>query len=82
MGRRSVISTSKIKKITAIKKNCNENGSRALFLGSNPHSKGDLFSRSIILFFDTKFKIITKINMIIIINSAMNIIVLIIYTKI
>ena len=51
-GMSSTISTSKIKKITAIKKNRNENGSRAEFLGSNPHSKGDLFSRSLIIFFD------------------------------
>lgn len=33
-------------KITASKKNRNENGIRALWLGSNPHSKGDDFSRS------------------------------------
>jgi len=28
-------------KITAIKKNRDENGSRAEFLGPNPHSNGD-----------------------------------------
>lgn len=38
IGRRRVISTSKIKKITAIRKNRSENGSRADPLGSNPHS--------------------------------------------
>lgn len=37
-GKINVISTSKIKKITAIKKNRRENGSRADPLGSNPHS--------------------------------------------
>jgi len=46
MGRISVISTSKIKKITAIKKNRKEKGTRADLLGSNPHSKADGFSRS------------------------------------
>jgi len=40
-------STSKIKKMMAIKKNWREKGSRAEVFGSNPHSKGDLFSRSI-----------------------------------
>lgn len=28
-------------------KNRNENGIRALFFGSNPHSNGDVFSRSL-----------------------------------
>lgn len=52
MGKRSAISTSKIIKITAIKKNRDEKGSRAEFFGSNPHSKGDLFSRSSFIFFE------------------------------
>ena len=52
MGNRRAISTSKIRKITAIRKNRSENGIRADELGSNPHSKGDLFSRSIKVFFD------------------------------
>ena len=37
-GRSRVISTSKIKKMTAIKKNRKEKGNRADPLGSNPHS--------------------------------------------
>jgi len=37
---------SKTKKITASKKNRREKGMRAEFLGSNPHSKGESFSRS------------------------------------
>lgn len=45
-GTSNTISTSKIKKITANKKNRKEKGSRADPIGSNPHSKGDLFSRS------------------------------------
>lgn len=52
MGIINAISTSKIKKIIAIKKNRIENGSRAEFMGSNPHSKGDDFSRSIVAFLD------------------------------
>jgi len=39
------ISTSKIRKITAIIKNCMEKGDREDDLGSNPHSKGEFFSR-------------------------------------
>lgn len=42
-----VISTSKIRKITAVKKNCIENGAREKNWGLNPHSKGDNFSRSL-----------------------------------
>lgn len=52
VGRISAISTSKIKKIMAIKKNRKEKGRRAEFIGSNPHSKGEDFSRSITAFLD------------------------------
>ena len=45
-GKRKAISISKIKKTTASKKNRNENGVRAEFLGSNPHSYGESLSRS------------------------------------
>ena len=51
-GSRSVISTSKIRKIIAIKKNRREKGSRADPFGSNPHSNGEFFSRSLIVFFE------------------------------
>ena len=51
-GRSKVISTSKIRKITAIRKNRREKGMRADPLGSKPHSKGEFFSRSLIVFFD------------------------------
>lgn len=64
-GRRRVISTSKIKKITAIKKNRSENGSRADPLGSNPHSKGVAFSRSRMVFFDRIEAIVITIILII-----------------
>lgn len=59
-GNNKVISTSKIKKITAIRKNRREKGSRADPLGSNPHSKGEFFSRSVTVFFAKRdAKIIT-----------------------
>jgi hypothetical protein len=51
IGRMRVISTSKIRKITAIRKNRKENGIRADLFGSNPHSKADGFSRSGVFFF-------------------------------
>jgi len=54
IGNSSAISTSKIMKITAIKKNRDENGSRAEFFGSNPHSNGDLFSRSSFIFLEIR----------------------------
>jgi hypothetical protein len=40
--------------MTAIRKNRDENGSRAEFFGSNPHSNGDLFSRSSLIFFEIR----------------------------
>lgn len=46
-GIRSTISISKIIKIIPSKKNRREKGIRALFLGSNPHSNGEDFSRSL-----------------------------------
>lgn len=50
IGRIKAISTSKIKKIIAIKKNRIEKGNRDEFIGLNPHSNGDSFSRSEIFF--------------------------------
>jgi len=44
IGRIRAISTSKIKKIMAIKKNRIEKGDREEFKGLNPHSKGEVFS--------------------------------------
>jgi len=39
--------------ITAIRKNRDDKGCRAeFFFGSNPHSNGDLFSRSSLIFFE------------------------------
>lgn len=49
-GKIKAISTSKIKKIIAIKKNRIEKGVRDDFIGLNPHSKGALFSRFNLVF--------------------------------
>jgi hypothetical protein len=54
IGKIIVISISKIKKITAIKKKRKENGSRAELLGSNPHSNDDGFSRECLVFCEIK----------------------------
>lgn len=82
IGNKRAISTSKIKKIIAIKKNRNEKGNREEFIGSNPHSNGEHFSRSNKVFFDNKVaNIITTIVIIKIINVIVDSI-NIIYTKI
>lgn len=47
IGINSTISISNTIKITANKKNRVENGIRAEFIGSKPHSNGEFFSRSI-----------------------------------
>lgn len=46
VGMRRTISISNTIKMIASRKNRNENGIRALWWGSNPHSNGDDFSRS------------------------------------
>jgi hypothetical protein len=46
IGIRRTISISNTMKIMARRKNRIENGIRAVLLGSNPHSKGEDFSRS------------------------------------
>ena len=44
IGNNSAFCSSKIMKVTAIRKNRDETGSREeFFWGSNPHSNGDLF---------------------------------------
>lgn len=52
IGKINAISTSKIRKIIVIKKNRNEKGSREDDFGSNPHSNGEHFSRSVNVFFE------------------------------
>jgi len=73
-GKSNAISTSKIRKITAIKKNCNEKGRREDDFGSNPHSKGEFFSRSENVFFEIIVAIIiTSILINKMINAIVNI---------
>lgn len=79
MGSSSAISTSKIMKITAIKKNRDEKGNRAEFLGSNPHSNGDLFSRSSLIFFEIRVARIIMADDSRMVNVAIVIIIVIIY---
>ena len=62
-GNRRAISTSKIRKIIAIRKNRREKGRRELFFGSNPDSKGDDFSRSVNLFLDSEVAAAIKITL-------------------
>lgn len=61
-GTIKIISTSKMIKIIAIKKNCIENGIRAKLKKLNPHSNGIIFSRSLFLFFETKREIVIRIK--------------------
>lgn len=51
MGKIRAISTSKIRKIIAIKKNRIEKGIREEFRGLKPHSNGEIFSCSRYIFF-------------------------------
>lgn len=63
-----MISTSKIMKIIAIKKNCIENGIRAKLKKLNPHSNGIIFSRMLFLFLeiikDRVIRITVTINLV------------------
>lgn len=81
IGKRRAISTSKIKKITAIKKNCKLNGRRADLFGSNPHSNGEFFSRSIKVFLDNNLANVIVIIAINIIIIEITDVIMIIYTK-
>lgn len=81
MGKISVISTSKIKKIIVIKKNRIEKGIREEFIGSNPHSKGEIFSRSNKVFFEIKTEIFITIWLINKINNTSKVNIKIIYTN-
>lgn len=70
IGRISAISTSKIKKMIAIRKNRIEKGRRDEFIGLNPHSNGESFSRSEIFFFPKIVDRAITINAIIKITQA------------
>lgn len=54
IGKINVISTSNTRKMILIKKNLMEKGIRDELIGSNPHSKGEDFSRSYKGFFISK----------------------------
>lgn len=75
IGTNKVISTSKIKKINAIKKKCIEKGRRADDFKSNPHSNVEFFSR-MSLFIDEikKFNRIKNEDKLPIVNSIIRII--------
>ena len=64
----------------AIKKNRKENGSRDEEDGSNPHSNGEAFSRSITVFLERRDPNIIVIPAIIKITIPINLITNIIYT--
>ena len=57
-GKTKIISISKIKKINVILKNRMEKGTRPVENNSNPHSKDDIFSLSLLDFFIIIKKII------------------------
>jgi len=81
MGMSKVISMSKIKKISLIMKKWILKGQWLEDIGSNPHSKGDVFSRSLVVFFEIK-KLISIMVVAIVINKNIMIISwVIIYTK-
>jgi hypothetical protein len=65
----------------AIIKNRKEKGIREWLFGSNPHSKGDIFSRSTIVFFDNKEARNITIVEIIKINVPIKVVKKITYTK-
>jgi len=70
-GNKSTISTSKIRKIIAKRKNRREKGSRADLIGSKPHSNGEFFSRSLRARFErTHPKVITTIDKTMAITAA------------
>lgn len=58
IGVSSTISMSNTTKIMASRKNRRENGIRAMFFGSNPHSKGASFSRSLSVRMDRNHAVI------------------------
>lgn len=77
MGISNTISISNTKNTTANRKNRMEKGSRAEDNGSNPHSNGDIFSRSLREWDDnikvTKIKRSGKIIEVIIVNKGSSI---------
>lgn len=56
IGNKKISSTSKTRKIKAIKKNCREKGSRLLLWAQKPHSKGELLAGLLSLFLEHENK--------------------------
>lgn len=81
IGINRVISTSKIRNTTAIRKKWREKGIRGEFIGSNPHSNGLVFSRSILVFFEMIDARVIMADAIINVILVIDIIIIIIYTK-
>lgn len=75
IGRSREISTSKIRKMTAIRKNRSEKGIRADLIGSNPHSKGDGFSRSVPTFFARRIIRAIRISIIVAVIRKLRVII-------
>lgn len=80
-GIKRVISISKIKKISLIRKNWILKGKWLEEIGSNPHSNGDIFSWSIKDFFEIKIFKNIRIEEMIKRRSMVIIIIIIIYIK-
>ena len=78
------ISISKIKKITARRKNRRENGRRAFEEGLNPHSNGEANSRSLAIVLkgqDRKFKMAGRAGGMIMVMVMVAIVNIMIYVK-
>lgn len=75
VGNNRVISTSKIRKITVIRKNRSEKGIREDDLGSKPHSNGVAFSRSTIIFFESNEANVIIIVVIVAVNISIVVII-------
>lgn len=80
-GISKVISMSKIRKISLIRKNWTLNGRWLVEIGSNPHSNGDFFSWSINDFFEIKIFSNMRNEEIRIRKNTVIIIIIIIYIK-
>jgi hypothetical protein len=78
IGSSSAISTSKIRKITAIRKNRSDKGSRAELFGSHPHPNGDLLSRSSIFFLESADVMV--ITFVVIVRATVTVIIIIVIT--
>lgn len=77
IGRSIVISTSNIRNTRPIRKNCLLNGIRLIDMGSNPHSKGDFFSRDCDFLVNIRLIVIRAIGIINIIIIIMTVVIIV-----